>query len=394
MRRLGWLLPLVLLLALLPSAASADVEETEYRLKAIGIDDEDRARIHEAIERGSTWLLKYQKKDGGWHGSIGPPMDADSNERAGSDPGMTALAALALRHVGTPAAKNGVRRARIYLFDTVGNRNEILRKTYHAGLAAMLIMADGDQDGLAKDLARRLSQSVTTYGWWGYSTSSRGAGPPVNISTAQFGALGLWAAARAGARVPNYAYQRLAEGHVKLQDDAGGWRYNSTDHTLPRYHSYPQGTFMGLANLILGAEGLGSDVKPALERKIEAARKAGMAALVRDGTLFLENFSESTQPHRAPFTCPYYSIYALEKACLFAGVEKLGDMPWYLTGARALLALQKEDGSWQTLRDSTTMNTSFALLFLLRASAVYRPVTPRPVDSKPEGPVTPAATDE
>ncbi len=65
-----------------------------------------------------------------------------------------------------------------------------------------------------------------------------------------------------------------------------------------------------------------------------------------------------------------YFMYALERAGIYAGTEKLGDHVWYKDGANALLAAQGADGAWGKDTDwfNTTWDTCFAILFLRRAA--------------------------
>ena len=65
---------------------------------------------------------------------------------------------------------------------------------------------------------------------------------------------------------------------------------------------------------------------------------------------------------------PYY-LYALERAMILTGNERLGTRTWYADGAKLLLETQKPDGSW-ALDDwgKDTWDTCFALLFLKRST--------------------------
>jgi hypothetical protein len=68
----------------------------------------------------------------------------------------------------------------------------------------------------------------------------------------------------------------------------------------------------------------------------------------------------------------YYTLYSLEKVGDLGQIEKFGDHDWYVEGARELLARQQKNGSWGAYTD-----TSFALLFLTRATRLNTVAAPR-----------------
>jgi hypothetical protein len=59
----------------------------------------------------------------------------------------------------------------------------------------------------------------------------------------------------------------------------------------------------------------------------------------------------------------YYTLYSLEKVGDLGSLEKLGSHDWYHEGAAVILERQGKDGGW-----GSSVNTSFALLFLTRAT--------------------------
>jgi hypothetical protein len=369
-----------LLVALLAGSAEADYEETEARLKSIGIGDRMRAEIHAAIDRGVEHLLAIQGADGGFDvpGLAGVPLPSTPMVH---EAGRSVLCALALRHAGTPRALEALERARGYLFSPAV-RERLEAGVYESGIAAMFVMADPGPRPLARRFAKRLEEYQGRSGWWAYGTIYANAGVE-NLSTTQFGALGLWAARRSGADVSRDAWLRIAESHVAAQDARGRWGYT---RGAGGGAGYPQGTFMGLANLVLAQAALAGDPdsNARLLARVAMARAKATEALAKDVPAFLLSFERTSPP------LSYYALYALEKACLFADLESVGGVAWYPRGARALLEKQRKDGGWGPkpapdagLRlEDDRVATSFALLFLLRASSVYRPTTPRDVDGK------------
>ncbi len=406
------LLLILVLLALLSAPASADYEATEARLKTAGIDAALRKRIHTAIDRGVLWLVSQQRPDGGFAPDASSwGASPKAAEGWPSRVEYTALCGLALRHAGTPTATRAFAKAKAFLFESGSDRRrELASRTYEAGIGAMLIMADAGPKRAAQQLGAALVRGQSRAGSWGYETSSSGASPPVNISTAQFGALGLWASERAGAEIPLEAWTRLGTRFTKMQS-RGRWGYGPRKGGAGRH--YPQGTFMGLANLLLAEAALKRDpkAKKSLLKRIAKARASAMEKLAVDVPAFLAEFdaTEDAKGLTFDFRNPYYGLYALEKVCIFANVEEIGGVRWYERGARTLLRKQKKDGGWGPVStQSSSRNklfeidlenrqvcTSFALLFLLRGSKAYHPTTPSPVDGLPtsSGAITPSRSD-
>jgi hypothetical protein len=380
-----------------PRDASGDYEETEERLKLAGVADDVRARIHRAIDDGVAYLLSRQSRDGAFRAE--PEDGGDANRIDGH----TALASLALAHAGGARARAGAEAGLAYLVPGGEIRKSLLTYTYDAGAAAMLVAA---LHGDAK-VARRIGWSVAAgcrqlRDWWGYGLD----GAPLcdadfdtkpddeNLSTSQFAALGLWAAGRQGGVSYPVVWRRHLESLCALQTEDGSWPYSAARPGAPR-GGYPNGTCMGFANLTLAAAALEDDLPddPVLAARTEIARRRAHEALDRDGSRILGVGGARAE------AVEYYGLYALEKACVFAGVERVGGRPWYLVGAGRLVAAQQPNGGWgdaapmpvvgrrRAAAGATVEDTSFALLFLLRASETFRPGTPRDVD----GPVTPSS---
>jgi len=64
----------------------------------------------------------------------------------------------------------------------------------------------------------------------------------------------------------------------------------------------------------------------------------------------------------------FYYLYAVERAAIFYGTERIGAHDWYKEGATHLLEVQKPNGSWQKATDHAIWDTCFAILFLKRAT--------------------------
>jgi hypothetical protein len=228
---------------------------------------------------------------------------------------------------------------------------------------------------------------------WGYSTVDGGSG---NLSTTQFACLGLWSAERLGTPVAERAWLDHLDALCRSQGPDGSWPYYLVAGATIEV-TYPTGTFMGLADLVLAQHALAERLEQDPPRRARAvvARQHGMAALRRHFAWVLPAAAGEFQ---FGSTFEHYRLFALEKVALFLDVGAIGGREWYREGARRLLDTQRADGSWGNGaagwaqraggRDlGNAVDTSFALLFLLRISETYRPVTPRSVDPGP--PVTP-----
>lgn len=384
--------------------ARADYEETEQRLKAAGVSDELRKRVHAAIDGAVEFLLRRQLENGSWPT---PKVDHLHPPEA-----ATVYAALALRHAGTPAARRGAKAALRWLIPKDGEgRWRLHHDIYIAGPMVMLLCADKSHAEVGRRIAGWIAKGQDERtGWWGYYTGYKGRqemvarGDLANLSTTQFAGLGLWAGDRIGARTPFLTWREHLRALCRYQLPTGSWSY------APRYvegkvaartiDGYPNGTFMGAANFMLALSAVGDRlrIEPELKERVAITRTRALQALHRDGRAVLGSLRGNPFGKGWSYTgWSYYGLYALEKAALFWNLKELGGVPWYQTGAEVLLDIQNEDGGWGRARvptsrtrwvaKSDTISSCFALLFLLRSSRTYHPTTPRDVDAK-KGPAT------
>jgi hypothetical protein len=189
-------------------------------------------------------------------------------------------------------------------------------------------------------------------------------------SNTQYAALGLRACFDAGVMVPEgvilLAVKWLRESQFpdRKKDKDGkemkhppvpsgisgkieGWNYKNeaTDERSP-YHAMTAG---GLGSLLIYNYMLDRNSKN------DSFCKAGLNWLTQHYQI-------------APWNT--YYMYALERACIYYGTEKLAENVWYKDGANAYLKNQNPDGSWGKDTDwfNTTWDTCFAILFLRRAA--------------------------
>lgn len=346
--------------------------------------------------------------------------------------GVTLLCALALRHAGTPASVAPVEKAVAHLFPAAGTAaDDLPGDVYGASIALMLLHAIGRDQPEAPLLAARLARGLDAgTGWWGYGTPKGAVTTPYhdgtpNLSTAQFACLGLWAARRMGIEVAPSVWQTHAEALLTTQSARGSWPYGpkgtrgSWERSTPGRDGYFTGTCMGVANLLLAREALKGipDVQPEFSARIEAAIQRALDSMGADGMTRLrdprggEMYFDGgavVQNKTVPFSVlspgfgPYYTLYALEKACLFADWEalkskaKAGKVAWYASMATWLLSMQDADGGWapalpkgEPEQPTNVVDSALALLILVRSPQTAHPTTPRDVDARPRGPVTP-----
>jgi hypothetical protein len=351
--------------------ARAENPETERRIKIAGVDPQLRKAVHQAIANGVKYLCALQHPDG----SFQPGLDALAQA---PDAGpWTALCGLALRHSGLPDGVAAARRALVYLIpDRDRPRPGLLQTVYAASLTALLAETESRKQAIAT-LGAVLARGQAPDGWWSYRTSPRDMG---DLSNTQFAALALSACVRGGASVDRDVWQRHLESLVRMQMPDGSWSYGGV---VP--HSYPTGTFIGMANLLMVGERLDAGAA------IAQARARALGVLPRDVRATLDTLDRGSLRD-------YYALYSMERACIFLGVENVGGRSWYADGARTLVRIQEANGSWSgrdyvywatsspgeaprrnALRPSLEA-TAFALLFLARAPEHDRVTTPRPID--------------
>ncbi|MEZ6006176.1 MAG: hypothetical protein R3F05_00200 [Planctomycetota bacterium] len=390
----------VLLASLLPplgAHADESYEQTEARLKAAGVDAGLRARIHTAIERASALLVRMQGEGGMWCEDVrrAPQTIRGDTGRQAERLYVAAgacFAALALAHGRTEAGLAGARRAHRALLARY--QDVVAEQVYVAG--PFLLVADvlAARDG-AQALADRLaSRQWRKGGVWSY-----GATPGPNLSTSQFGMLGLWAAERMKLDVEEEPLKAHLIHLMASQLADGAWPYGGSGPAL--IGTYPNGAAMGLANLLLSGGMLHTrGAVPDEELEIvRLQRLDGLSALRRYAPLVIRGHALQ-QPFPA---WRFYDLFALEKACVFAGVEKLGSFAWYVEGARRLVELQTPDGAWsgrgytKDLEAATrfrldegldpelvqVFDTAVGLLFLLRLSEGYQPPPITPPSTQP-----------
>ena len=112
------------------------------------------------------------------------------------------------------------------------------------------------------------------------------------------------------------------------------------------------------------------------EDKVYAQRDAkSLQQAFYDGLAWLDqNWSPYANPKKQRENVYHiYYMYAVERALDLVGNVLLGRHPWYAEMAEQLVARQTEKGYWDsdsTHKPGEVLDTSFALLFLRRATRV------------------------
>jgi hypothetical protein len=197
--------------------------------------------------------------------------------------------------------------------------------------------------------------------------------PQGDISNTQFAILGLRACLEAEIEIPRETWEDALQYYRRTQNADGGWGY-CYGGARPK-DSYASMTSAGVSSSLICRHSLQAQ-EP---REDESIRK-GLAWVGRN---FRPDVNVNIEKRMAlPNPWLYFYLYSIERLGKIAGVEKLGESPWYPAGARHLLKAQTPEGSWwagmersqwQWFGDCETTDTCFAMLFLASGT---RPLTP------------------
>jgi hypothetical protein len=294
--------------------------------------------IHSALDSGVDYLLSQQQLDGSWN-----------HEQWTYRNGATALAVYALVKSGLGARHPAVVRALEFM------RGVPTRETYSPGchLMALAAIDDPAHREWMEDLAQTLlaiQKGGFNYPWGG-----------VDLSNTQYGVLGLRAAALHGVDVPAEAFEKAAQQALRFSDETEGGAYAPLGFTYNRGQKPTSSmTAAGIAVLAVAAEQLGGKGKAG----------AWLTAAKRGAQWYAQNWSTDTNLHDSHNRWWLYYLYGLERVGSLLDVDEIGGHPWYEDGARRLLEKQGGKGEWGSPYADHVINTSFALLFLNRATSV------------------------
>ena len=199
-------------------------------------------------------------------------------------------------------------------------------------------------------------------------TRRRDGGEQGDNSNAQYAALGLRACSEAGIVLPAEVLQLAMKywtesQHVDPKSTGRGWCYWCGSRDENSHRAWGSMTAGAVGSLVIYHHILN---EPWLKDEAVLSGLEWMA----------KNFSVTQNPKRGgpqdPGSVRYFSywLYAMERAGVLYGTERLGAHEWYPEGAKVLLEAQEADGSWSFRSDidSPVWDTCFAILFLRRAT--------------------------
>jgi hypothetical protein len=307
------------------------------------------AEVDAAVGKGVAWLRGEQDAQGGF----------------GQGPGETALALLALRHSGVPAADRACARAARHLGRALPDGT-----VYGASLGILALLEQGDAREEVERLVAELVRGQCRNGQWTYAYRNTAKKRSGDNSNTQLACLALAVARVRRLAVPDEAFARLDAFLLESQNADGGFGYSHNQRTA----SYASMTAGGAMMLAL----CGDPKRPEAKRAFAwLARGFDPAANRGAGGAF-----GKAKGRRGENFWKHYWLWSLERACGAAGLADLQGQDWYALGARHLLDRQQPDGCWRD-PERQLVATCFALLFLRRATA--RSLTPTPATTTPGG---------
>lgn len=314
-----------LALAAVPQRPAAQAPQTLQRPPQVEID--------RAIERGAAFLLESWRAE---YGDKNP-----GGVRGVSRGGERALVGYTLLKAGRAHDDAAVQQL------VAGLAFDEIEQTYDVACTLLLLEA---QDARAHrawiaELASKLLEWQHDVGW-GYPSGN-------DLSNTQYGALGLWAASRAGVAIPPQAWRSLSSAVEKYRTKRGGFAYASgADGGATGSMTAAGIGTLALCEMQLALAGA---LGPAEELSLQEERGRALEWLA--GV-----FSVTTNPGGGGSA--HYWLYGLERMAAFSGLERIGERDWYGEGAGWLVATQGESGAWGGDR----VETCFAVLFLARAA--------------------------
>ena len=316
--------------------------------------------VERAISRSSRWLAGQQRDNGSW------------SLIAAHKGGVEGLATLSLVLAGADkrgaAVQNGLR----YL-NSLDPLTDGL-SVYTVSLMAM-VYAEVDADLYRARIRKCVQYLVESQipsgagrGGWAYGIERTPTKP--DGSNTQFAILALSEAARAGIQVEQEVWQRARWYWESMYKGRGGFIYREDTH----HSQVITGSMVcaAIASLIIIDENLNN--RPPIKNGLVACCVGEeRLEMVEEASQWMaDHFTTRSNPadgYSIFRDSRYYYLYSMERAARLSGQRFFGEFDWYREGARALVALQRDNGRWETSvghgeKDSPHVATALALLFL------------------------------
>ena len=329
-----------------------------------------------AIRKAVKFLISRQNANGSW---------AVAEEREDFLIGTTALVALSLLSAGESHQSPPLVKAVKFLKATHPEKSS--RAVYSVALRAAVYAqlpsaAAGNE--LKRDLMwlqRAMIDGGDFKGLYGYQPAD-GKANWADYSNSQYGVLGVWYGAMAGAEVPVGYWRTVEHGWRAGQNKDGGWSYKPGMN-----RSYASMTAAGLATMFITNDYLHADDAQNLARL--STNKSLEAAILWLGEHFAvdnnagidtslkevkdKNLEDQLLDQLLPILKPnttwlHYMLFGYERVGEASGLTRFGRRKWFDEGASHLVKTQLYDGSWDCDM-GVEIDTAYALLFLARGRA-------------------------
>lgn len=222
-------------------------------------------------------------------------------------------------------------------------------------------------------LAGFLADKQTKEGTWGFTDPNYFRYIRPNTCVLQYAILGLSIAEKEGIKAPQFVWIKTADWLIKTQNTDGGWVCEP--ELNPKGESLFGMTLASIESLLLCMNYLkDSNNNIVSKSQMQYAIDAGLEWLKENWRIVPKKSN-----NKADHSFALYYIFDLEVVGALTGWDKIAERDWYKEGADYILSMQQEDGGWQDIysflseieiekQESSIISTSFAILFLNRAS--------------------------
>ncbi|MFT5285183.1 MAG: hypothetical protein ACI8TQ_001345 [Planctomycetota bacterium] len=328
---------------------------------------ESQRAVALAINDGVRYLLDDQLRDGSWSG-----------HRPKYPTGQTAFTVYTLLNCGVPVEHPSIRRALSYL------EHREPRRTYSVSNLILALAATNDPAHLPRieALVERLLE-WRTGGWMYPGVNAKNPNDKQNkgadLSNTQFALMALRAARLSGVEISVKTMEEVLTEVFRFQ-----WQHRGGGSKPKRpkrgempaavgFTYYLNGrvttgsmTAAGIACVRICQDALGSKLSKKLRAQADFTIQSGLAWLD-------ENWTVEENPAPNASVEQFYKIfylYSLERVGALLNQDLIGEHDWYEAGARELVRMQADDGSWDEIE--VRSDTCFALLFLTRSTRAQK----------------------